>query len=139
MMNSGRTGGGGEGWTTLPPELLVLTRYMPWRAIRRASGGIGKCPLQLRGRSLYPVQASTPAAWLPLADAQHWVDTGQADGVGLCLPPGMIGLDLDGVFAGNDLEEWAAELVPTRSQKNLRAGRGCTFSGTTRLNGSLAD
>ena len=110
-MKCGRTGGGGEGWTTLPPELLVLTRYMPWRAIRRASGGIGKCPLQLRGRSLYPVQASTPAAWLPLADAQHWVDTGQADGVGLCLPPGMIGLDLDGVFAGNDLEEWAAELV----------------------------
>lgn len=103
--------GGGEGWTTLPPELQTLNRYVPWKAVKRANGGTGKCPLVAHGRSLYPVQAASPTAWLPLADAQHWVETGQADGIGICLPPGMIGLDLDGVFTGGKLEVWAAEVV----------------------------
>ncbi|WP_407572386.1 hypothetical protein [Deinococcus altitudinis] len=57
------------------------------------------------------MQASTPAAWLPLAEALRWVSTGQADGVGLCLPTGMIALDLDGVFTDGVLEDWADELV----------------------------
>ena len=110
-MTSGRTGVGGEGWNALPPELQTLHRYVPWKAVKRANSGTGKCPMQARGRSLYPVHAASPSSWLPLAEALRWVSTGQADGVGLCLPSGMIGLDLDGVFAGGELEEWAAELV----------------------------
>lgn len=110
-MKDGRTGRGGEGWSTLPPDLQALNRYLPWTAVRRANGGTGKCPMRARGQTLYPVQAASPAAWLPLADALRWVETGQADGVGICLPPGMIGLDLDGVYYGGELEEWAAELV----------------------------
>ncbi|ULH17864.1 hypothetical protein MF271_21585 (plasmid) [Deinococcus sp. KNUC1210] len=60
---------------------------------------------------MYPAQAASPAAWLSLKDALYWVQVGKADGVGICLPPGMISLDLDGVFAGGELEGWAAELI----------------------------
>jgi putative DNA primase/helicase len=143
-MNGGRTGEGGERWTTLPPELRELTRYLPWRAVPRANGGTGKCPLQLRGRSLYPAQAASPASWLSLKDALYWVQVGKADGVGICLPPGMICLDLDNVLTGGELQPWAAELVD-RADSFTQAspsGKGIHILGyhpAERLPGRLTD
>lgn len=88
-----------------------MARYLPWRSVPRPNGGIGKCPLQVRGHKLYPVQATAETAWLALDEALGWARRGQADGVGLCLPPGMIALDIDGVCRNGILEVWARELI----------------------------
>jgi len=88
----------------LPPMLLDLARYLPWVIRARPNGGAGKCPVRRLGHRLYPVRPDTPGAWLTLTDALREVRTGGASGVGLCLPPGLVVLDLDGVVTAGRLE-----------------------------------
>ena len=102
---------GGEGWETLPQELRELTRYLPWISVARPNGTTGKCPVQARGQTLFPVRATSETAWRTLKDALRWVRRGQAHGVGLCLPPGLIALDIDGVCRNGVLDGWAQEVI----------------------------
>lgn len=101
-----------------------MTRYLPWCAVTRQNGGTGKCPVQARGRSLYPVRATSEMAWLTLEGALRWVRHGQADGVGLCLPPGMIALDIDGVCRDGVLDAWAGALVERAASYAERSPSG---------------
>jgi putative DNA primase/helicase len=95
----------------LPLQIRQLQRFLPWRSQVRANGKQGKCPLRRLGSRLYPVRADNPAAWLFLEVARHEVETGQADGIGLCVPEDLCVIDIDDVLHGGCLNEDILRMV----------------------------
>ena len=112
-------------WTTLPAEVRALDRFLPWVIRPRSSGRVGKVPARRLGRSLYPVRADDPAAWLSFDEARAEVLQGQAGGIGLCLPHDLCVVDVDDVLHGGILEPAVQALVH-------RAGTWCEVSPSGR-------
>ena len=81
--------------------------------IRSRPGGrrVSKVPARRLGRNLYPVRADDPSSWLDLEAARAEVSTGQADGIGMCLPDGLCVIDIDGVLHGGVLNTEIQGLV----------------------------
>ncbi len=103
-----------EAFSCLPVELRGLKRYLPWRGQRRPNGSLGKVPCRPVGGALRPVDPLESRRWMTLRDACRWVTAGSADGLGLCVDPGLgvLALDLDhGVTPDRTLAAGAAELL----------------------------
>lgn len=69
-------------------------RYLPWRAVGRPNGTVGKMPVDQRGSAVNPLDRRAWRAW---DAAWATVSTGQADGVGLAITPEvrLTAIDLD--------------------------------------------
>jgi primase-polymerase (primpol)-like protein len=80
----------------LPQEVLALLNWLPWLALPRAGGGIGKAPALPRRGRLSPVDSRQ--AGLPWPEALDLAWQHRAGGVGVALRPGdqLSVLDLDG-------------------------------------------
>lgn len=81
---------------TLPPEVLALSRWLPWMPLPRPGGGTGKVPsLPRRGR-LAPVDWRHEG--LPWPESLRLAQEHRAGGVGVVLGPGdaLTVLDVDG-------------------------------------------
>lgn len=88
-------------------------RYLPWRAVARPNGTMGKVPL---GGTGHPVNPLNPHAWQSWASAWQVVAAGGADGVGLTLTPalGLTAIDLDACLTPTgDLTPRAARVLET--------------------------
>lgn len=77
-----------------PAVWQARARYLPWRAVPRRNGTVGKVPVGVHGQ---PVDPLDPRAWLTWEAAWARVSTGQADGAGLAITPGLrlTAIDLD--------------------------------------------
>ena len=104
-----------ETWASLPVEIRELTCWLPWVARSRANLKVAKIPARRLGRGLYPVRPTDPDAWLTHQAALHEVATGQASGIGVCLPAGMCVLDADDVLIAGRLVPEVHALVKDAS------------------------
>ncbi|CAM4358169.1 hypothetical protein [Deinococcus marmoris] len=81
---------------TLPGEVLALPHWLPWVALPRDNGGLGKAPALPRAGRLAPVDCR--GGGMPWQEALELARGHRAGGVGVGLPPsaGLVALDLDG-------------------------------------------
>lgn len=77
----------------IPRELIVQTRWLLWRYEPR-NGKSTKVPIDAAGRR---VDATDRRHWYALTDALRLVAGAGADGLGIALGDGIVGVDLDGV------------------------------------------
>jgi putative DNA primase/helicase len=78
----------------LPPELIHSARGLLWNREFR-DGKPTKVPYCVH----HPAQKAAvdnPATWAPVADAIAACEDGKADGIGIVLGDGLVGVDLDG-------------------------------------------
>ena len=80
---------------TLPAELLALETWLPWLALPRGNGKIGKVPALPRAGTLRPIDCR--GAGLTLAEAHDLARRHGGAGIGVVLAPdtGLSVLDLD--------------------------------------------
>lgn len=102
--------GPGGAW---PVEWRARRRYLPWRARARPNGTTGKVPHGRVAGLLRPVDPLQPSSWQSWEEAWAAVTTGQADGVGLALTPGLglTVIDLDACVVAGRLDARAARVV----------------------------
>jgi primase-polymerase (primpol)-like protein len=95
----------------LPPEIRASRRCVVWRAEVRA-GRATKVPY-LAACPSRRAAVDDPATWAPFAVALAAVEAGFADGVGIVLGAGLVGIDLDHVRdpATGALDAEAARIV----------------------------
>lgn len=93
-----------------PTDWRVRRRYLPWRAVTRANGSIGKVPLDGRGLPVNPLDSSAWQEW-PLAWAA--VESGRAQGIGLAITPEirLTAIDLDACLTADDALSSLAQSV----------------------------
>jgi primase-polymerase (primpol)-like protein len=79
----------------LPRAIRESTRAVVWRAEVRA-GRLTKVPYQVR-RPMVRASVTDPSTWGLLREALAVAHAGRADGVGIVLGDGLVGVDLDHV------------------------------------------
>jgi hypothetical protein len=97
----------------IPQELRDLGNWVVWRAERRAGkGGIVRATkVPYSARNGKHAKSNDPATWSSFDDAAASVERGYA-GLGFCLTPPYVAVDLDGCRPdGNHDEPWAAQII----------------------------
>jgi hypothetical protein len=106
----------------IPEELRALPNWVVWRLEKRAtkSGVVGETKVPYNARNEKHAKSNDPATWSAFGDAEEALKRGYFNGLGFCLTPPFVGVDLDGCrqaqisgkkIIGCDDEPWAAEII----------------------------
>ncbi|QEF98172.1 hypothetical protein Mal15_22200 [Stieleria maiorica] len=116
----------------IPEAIRVLDRWILWSLEwkRRGDGSEKwtKIPKQPSGRW---AAVNSPETWCSFDEATQAMESGKFSGLGLVLPPGIVGVDLDDCYSGEGFSEQAkmilammptyAEISPSGSGVKLLA------------------
>jgi hypothetical protein len=94
----------------LPADIKTSGRCVIWRRESTASGGMTKVPYVATDPCRL-ASSTNPETWRSFADAQAAVEDGKADGPGLVLGDGWIGLDIDHCVTAGELDVEARTIV----------------------------
>ena len=99
------------GFDRLPPEITNSTRAVVWNYEER-NGKRTKVPY-VPHRTADRAKVDDPKTWGLFSDARAAVEDGKADGVGIVLGNGLVGIDLDGCRdpETGEVQPWASEIV----------------------------
>lgn len=121
----------------VPAMLRALPRWVVWRYEWRG-GKWAKPPRQIDGRY---AESNNPDTWAEYPEALKAAQTGEFDGVGIVLPPGMVGIDLDDCLSPeglpNELARMVGAMFPTYCEISP-SGRGLKFLAAGNLDPKLA-
>lgn len=120
----------------IPAELKVLLRWVVWKWEKR-KGKWAKPPRQTNDRY---ASSNDPHTWCSFSEALAAYDTGNFDGIGIVLPDGIVGIDLDDCVDGEKFTE-ASKLIkamlPTYCERSP-SGTGIKMLAAGQLNAKLA-
>jgi hypothetical protein len=91
----------------IPVELRALDRWVVWKYELR-KGKWAKPPRQINDRY---ASSNDPHTWIGYAEAIEAYESGKFDGIGLVLPDGIVGIDLDDCFEGSKFSEESKMLL----------------------------
>jgi hypothetical protein len=96
----------------IPEELRERPNWVVWRLERRAnrSGVVKPTKPPFNARTGRLARTNDPATWSTFAEAVAALEKGFA-GIGFCLAPPYVGVDLDGCRVNGTDEEWATAIV----------------------------
>jgi putative DNA primase/helicase len=93
----------------LPREILESRRAVVWKVEHR-DGRVTKVPFQA-ARPAVRAAVNRPATWGTFAEAVATVRRGQADGVGVVLGAGLVGVDLDHCMTAGAITDAALGII----------------------------
>jgi hypothetical protein len=98
--------------TDIPEELRALKNWVVWRSEKRAakSGAVRETKVPYCVKTGRRAKSNDPATWSAFGDATEALKRGYT-GVGFCLTPPYVGVDLDGCCEGETHEPWADEII----------------------------
>jgi hypothetical protein len=96
----------------IPEELRALPNWVVWRLEKRANkaGAVRETKVPYNAATGRPAKSNAPATWSSFGDAASALERGYA-GLGFCLTPPYVGVDLDGCRRNESHEPWAADII----------------------------
>jgi hypothetical protein len=96
----------------IPEELRALPNWVVWRLEKRAgkSGAVRETKIPYNARTEKHAKSNDPSTWSGFGDAAAALKRGYA-GLGFCLTPPYVGVDLDGCRLNEVQEPWAEEII----------------------------
>jgi hypothetical protein len=96
----------------IPEELRALPNWVVWRLEKRANqcGVVRETKVPYNARSDKHAKSNDPATWSEFGDATEALKRGYV-GLGFCLTPPYVGVDLDGCRQNGAQEPWAEEII----------------------------
>jgi hypothetical protein len=97
----------------IPEELRALRNWVAWRSEKRAgrNGAVRETKVPYHARTAKRARSNDPATWSTFEEAQAALKRGDYTGLGFCLTPPYVGVDLDGCRQNGSNEPWAAEII----------------------------
>jgi hypothetical protein len=96
----------------IPEELRALPNWVVWRLEKRANkvGAVRETKVPYNAATGRLAKSNAPATWSAFGDAAAALERGYA-GLGFCLTPPYVGIDLDGCRQNGSHEPWAADII----------------------------
>jgi putative DNA primase/helicase len=96
----------------IPEELRSLSNWVIWKLEKRAnkSGVVRETKIPYNARSEKHAKSNDPSTWSGFGDAAAALKRGY-NGLGFCLTPPYVGVDLDGCRQNEVQEPWAEEII----------------------------
>jgi hypothetical protein len=96
----------------IPEELRALRNWIVWRQEKRADkrGVVHTTRVPYNARNDKHAKTNNPSTWSSIDDAAAVLERGY-DGLGFCLTPPYVGVDLDGCRPNGNDEPWAAQII----------------------------
>jgi hypothetical protein len=96
----------------IPEELRARPNWVVWRLEKRADqrGVVRETKVPYSARSEKHAKSNDPSTWSSFGDAEAALERGYA-GLGFCLTPPYIGVDLDGCRQNEINEPWAEVII----------------------------
>jgi hypothetical protein len=96
----------------IPEELRELPHWVVWRLEKRAnkSGVVKETKVPYNARSKKHAKSNNPTTWSDFSEAVAALELGYS-GLGFCLSPPYVGVDLDGCRPNGTDEPWAGEII----------------------------
>ena len=98
----------------IPEELRALTNWVVWRLEKRADtrGIVRETKVPYNARSGKHALSNNPSTWSGFGDAAAALKRDRSyAGLGFCLTPPYVGVDLDGCRHNGDFEPWAQQII----------------------------
>jgi hypothetical protein len=119
----------------IPQSLKAMDRWLVWKWEHR-NGSWDKPPKQTNGRA---ASTANPETWTSFNEAFMAHAVGDFDGIGIVLPEGMVGIDLDDCIHGETLTNQAKMvlgMLPTYAEQSP-SGTGVKLIAAGKLNPNL--